>query len=68
MAKKKEAEVLFIIYTNGVEAIVTTPALEKRTLKFWFKDTGRNIENFQRLESIIPGICTRPNTLIELDW
>jgi hypothetical protein len=67
MAKKKQ-EILFIIYSDGNEVIVTTPSLEKKAIKLWFKDTGRDIEDFQRIESISEGISIDTDVNMNVNW
>jgi len=49
---------MLIVYWNDSEVIVTTKKNEKRTVKEWFaKNTGRDIEDFDREEMADGSVC-----------
>jgi hypothetical protein len=44
------AKIRFITYTSDEEIIVTTPKTEKETIKSFFSDGGRDLDNYDRNE------------------
>ncbi len=42
--------IMLIVYEGQDEVIVTTDELEKQTLKEWFKDGDRDLEDYDRIE------------------
>jgi hypothetical protein len=41
---------MFIVYTSDSEVIVTAKANEKKAIKEWFTEGGRDIEEYDREE------------------
>ena len=41
---------MFIVYSSNQEVIVCTPKTEKKMLKEWFEDAGRELEDYDRDE------------------
>ncbi len=41
-----------IVYSDSDETIVTTPEDENQTIKLWFTEGGRDIEEYDRQEFI----------------
>lgn len=39
---------MFIIYINNQEVIVCTPETESETLKIWFEEGGRDVDDYDR--------------------
>ncbi len=42
---------MFIIYTNNDEVIVCTSETEPKTLKLWFEEGGRDVNDYDRRTS-----------------
>ena len=43
------AKMKFVVYRCSTEVLVTTPSEEKKFLKEWFADTGRELANYDRV-------------------
>jgi len=43
---------MLIIYTDGSEAIICTPETEQETIKMYFTKGGRDLDEYDRTESI----------------
>lgn len=50
MAKSKVIQPNYIVYVSSYEMIVTTPKKEKKIIKLYFKEGGRDIEEYERGE------------------
>ena len=52
---------MFIVYLGNDEVIVTTEKKEKKTIKIWFKDGDRDLEEYDREEVSDPAVelCSR---------
>ncbi len=41
---------MFVVYDNGEECIITTVKNERKTLKMYFFEGGRDVEEYNRKE------------------
>lgn len=62
----KEKKVNHIIYSGREETIVCTPENEKKMLKQYFKDGGRDIDEYDRYESFDIAVSVEART--HLQW
>lgn len=57
--------VRYIVYTSSQEVIICIPHYETDTIKEYFTDGGRNIEDYDREEVMDTSICISSKLRIE---
>lgn len=48
---------MFIIYINYDESIICTPETEPETIRIWFTEGGRDLEEYDRIVRNNEAVC-----------
>jgi hypothetical protein len=55
----------YVAYHNDEECIICTPELEEETIRVYFTEGGRDLEDYERYTTVDEAVNVRTRTLVD---